>query len=84
PPQIYPERAEEILQRYGRLDECQVEVLDEEKARKVLEELFRHGALTKDELPYLYIKPTEALVVRETEEVARERPRVARRLRRAA
>ena len=64
PPQIDEDRATEILQEHGRLEECQTVELDEEKARAVIEELFMHGALTKEELPYVYIKPTEALLVR--------------------
>lgn len=81
PPQLNEDRAAEILVKHGRLEECQVEVLDQEKARQVIEELFRHGALTKDELPYVYVKPTEALVIRRVEfpaEVAREERRVRR------
>lgn len=80
PPQLNEERTAELLEEHGRLQECQVEVLDQEKARKVIDELFRHGALSKDELPYVYVKPTEALVVRRVEvpaEVAREERRAA-------
>ncbi len=71
-PQLNEERAEELLGENGRLEECLVKRLDVEKARQVIEELFRHGALTKDELPYIYVKPTEALVVRRAEPVAEE------------
>lgn len=62
-PQLNDELAAEILERHGRLEECQVQVLDEDKAKEVIEDLFHHGALSKDELPYIYVKPTEALVV---------------------
>ncbi len=83
PPHLNEDRAVEILERHGRLEECQVEVLDEEKARAAIDELFRHGAIGKDELPYVYVKPTEALVVSRVElpvpaEVAREERRVRR------
>ncbi|MGE5618625.1 MAG: hypothetical protein ACM3US_05155 [Sphingomonadaceae bacterium] len=67
PPQLNEDRAVQILAQHGRLEECQVEVLDQEKARAVIDELFRHGAISKDELPYIYVKPTQALVVRRVE-----------------
>ena len=78
PPQLNEDRANEILERHGRLEECQIETLDQEKARAVIDELFRHGAISKDELPYVYVKPTEALVVHHLElpaEVAPEEKR---------
>ncbi len=81
PPRLNEQRAVEILERHGRLDECQVEVLDEDRAMAVIEDLFHHGALSKDELPYIYVRPTEALIVNrvqpEMEEV-RERRRARR------
>lgn len=81
PPQLNEERATEILEMHGRLEECQVEVLDQEKAREIIEELFHQGTISKDELPYIYVKPTEALVVNrvqpEVEEI-RERRRARR------
>ncbi len=64
PPQINEDQATRVLEAHGRLQECQTEVLDLEKAREVIEELLRHGAITKDELPYVHVKPTAALVVR--------------------
>ncbi len=64
PPQLNAERAEELLRDHRRLEECQVRRLDEEKTRQVIDELFRHGAISKDELPYVYVRPTEALIVR--------------------
>ena len=81
-PQLNEELATDILARHGRLEECQVEVLDHEKARAVIDELFQHGAISKDELPYIYVRPTEALVVRSVE----IRPTIeeVRRARRAA
>lgn len=72
PPQLNEDRATEILREHGRLQECQVQVLDQEKARQAIEELFRHGALSKDELPYVYVKPTEALIVRRMGTAAEE------------
>ncbi len=84
PPRLITDRAEEILRQHGRLEECQVETLDEERARDVIEDLFRHGALTREELPYIYVKPTEALIVREAVEIVEEEPRQERRPRRAA
>lgn len=81
-PQLNEELATEVLARHGRLEECQVEVLDQEKARAVIDELFQHGAISKDELPYIYVKPTEALVVRGVE--ARPAIEEVRRARRAA
>ncbi|MHB0868756.1 MAG: hypothetical protein ACYC66_01550 [Chloroflexota bacterium] len=83
PPQLNEDRAAQILESHGRLEECQVEVLDQEKARAVIDELFRHGSLSKDELPYVYVKPTEALVVNRVELPA-EVEREVRRARRAA
>lgn len=83
PPRLNEERAEELLRDMGRLEECQVEVLDEERARQVIDELFQHGSISKDDLPYVYVKPTEALIVRPVEEVE-EIARPARRARRAA
>jgi Ribonuclease G/E len=79
PPQLNEERAIEILERHGRLEECRVEVLDHEKAREVVDELFQHGSISKDELPYVYVKPTEALVVRSLKapEAVREERRAA-------
>ncbi len=79
PPQLNEDRAAEILDRHGRLEECQVELLDPEKAREVIDELFQHGTISKDELPYIYVKPTEALVVHPLElpEAAREERRAA-------
>ncbi len=79
PPQLNEDRAAQILKSHGRLEECQVEVLDQQKATEVIEELFRHGAISKDELPYIYVKPTEALLVHPLElpEAAREERRVA-------
>lgn len=82
-PQLNEDLAAEILEQQGRLDECLVQALDEEKAREVIEELFRHGALSKDDLPYIYVKPTEALVVRPVEAAA-ERTEERRRVHRAA
>ncbi len=82
PPQINEDRAIEILERHGRLEECQTEVLDEEKARQVIDDLFQHGAISKDELPFIYMKPTEALVVRHL--AVPEAVQEERRLRRAA
>jgi hypothetical protein len=84
PPRINIDMAEEILRQHGRLEECRVEMLDEEKARGVIDELFRHGSLSKDDLPYLYVKPTEALIVHEVREMEIEEPREVRRIRRAA
>lgn len=83
PPQLNEERAIEILESHGRLDECQIEVLDEDKARDVIEDLFHHGALSKDELPYIYVKPTEALVVNKVQPEI-ERIKERRKVRRAA
>ncbi len=74
-PQLNEDRAARILEEQGRLQECQVTSLDQERARAVIDELFRHGALSKDELPYVYVRPTEALIVRRVEvpeEVAEE------------
>lgn len=82
PPQINDDLAVEVLERHGRLEECQVEVLDEEKTRQVIDELFEHGSISKDELPYVYVKPTEALVVRPL--TVPEAVREERRTRRAA
>ncbi len=82
PPQINDDLAVEVLERHGRLEECQVEVLDEEKTRQVIDELFQHGSISKDELPYVYVKPTEALVVRPL--TVPEAVREERRTRRAA
>ncbi len=78
PPQLNEDLAIEILAKHGRLAECQVEVLDQEKAREVIDQLFRHGALTKNELPFIYVKPTEALVVRQVEAVARPAQEIRR------
>jgi len=62
-PRLVEDKAEEILERHGRLEECMVQVLDVDRAREVIDELFRHGSISKDELPYIYVKPTEALLV---------------------
>ncbi|MGI5834981.1 MAG: hypothetical protein ACOX87_00640 [Chloroflexota bacterium] len=83
PPQLNEDRAVEILEQHGRLEECQVEVLDEDKAREVIEDLFHHGALSKDELPYIYVKPTEALLVNKVQPEI-EQIRERRKARRAA
>ncbi len=83
PPQLNHELASDILEQHGRLAECQVEVLDEPKAREVIEELFHHGDISKDDLPYVYVKPTEALVVNRAQPEV-ERATEQRRLRRAA
>ncbi len=66
-PLLNEEQARDLLRENGRLEECLVQQLDEDRAREVIDELFRHGRLAKDELPYVYVKPTEALVVRRTE-----------------
>lgn len=63
-PRLDTEEAEALLERFGRLKECLVPQLDEDKARKVLDELKDTGKIAEAELPYEYPPESEVLVVR--------------------
>ncbi len=63
-PRMDTQKAEALLERFGRLKECLVPQLDEEKARKVLDELSAAGKIPKEQLPYEFPPESEILIVR--------------------
>ncbi|MBI2953392.1 MAG: hypothetical protein HYY30_03700 [Chloroflexi bacterium] len=63
-PKIDYEKAEALLQRFGRLRECLVPRLDEEKVQKVVDELVAKGEISEEQAPYTYTPESEVLIVR--------------------
>ncbi|HEY8475779.1 MAG TPA: hypothetical protein VIN09_02795 [Chloroflexota bacterium] len=68
PPQLDEARAAELLAREGLLDQAERRVLDPERARRLIDELYAEGRLRREELPYTPAREVEALVVRRIEE----------------
>lgn len=60
-------KAEALLLRFGRLEECLTPQLDEQKVRQVLEELRAAGRIPEDQMPYVPVPESEALIVRRGE-----------------
>lgn len=63
-PALIADKAESILRRFDRLQECLVPKLDEQKATQVLEELRAQGKISAAQMPFEYKPETEALIVR--------------------
>lgn len=68
PPKLNQEQAEKILRREGRLREAQHLVLDPDKARQVLDDLYSRGKIEQRELPYREPREVPVLIVRPVEE----------------
>ena len=63
-PRLDRDRAEALLRRHGRLQECLVTALDEDRAKQVLAELREQGRIAEGEMPLEYPPEREVLVVR--------------------
>lgn len=67
-PQLNVEEASHLLEREGRLREAQRLVLDADRAREVLDQLYVQGRISRAELPFSEARTVEALLVRENPE----------------
>lgn len=65
PAQLNQGEAEKILQREGRLKEAEKTVIDPEKAKEILDQLYVQGKIGKGQLPYTEPREVEALIVQE-------------------
>jgi hypothetical protein len=68
PARLDRREAERILREEVRLAEAQSPMLDPEKAREALDDLYVKGKLKKEELPYAEPRDVEVLIVRSAEE----------------
>ena len=64
PPRLDRAKAEALLRQFGRLHECLVTELDENKARQTLEELRQQGRISEQQLPFEVLPESEVLIVR--------------------
>jgi|GEM_PF-3443809 len=68
PPKLDLAKAREILQQAGRLREAEEPAVSPDKARRILDQLYVQGKLTRDAMPYVEARDVEALIIRPSAE----------------
>jgi hypothetical protein len=64
PAKLDQQKAEVLLKRFDRFNECVISQLDDQKVRTLVEELLANGSIGEDEVPYGPESKSEVLVLR--------------------